>query len=96
MEIRNVKHKGLKNFIEKNDAKGLPADRLKKIRQVLGFLLDMEAIEELFDPPKFKAHLLTGDRANTYSLSVSGNWRITFRYDAAENELYDMDYEDYH
>jgi plasmid maintenance system killer protein len=28
---------------------------------------------------------------NTYSLSVSGNWRITFRYDAAENELYDMD-----
>jgi proteic killer suppression protein len=96
MEIRNVKHRGLKNFIEKNDAKGLPADRLKKIRQVLGFLLDMDAIEELFDPPRFKAHKLTGDRADTYSLSVSGNWRITFRHDAEAKELYDMDYEDYH
>lgn len=96
MEIRNVKHRGLKNFIEKNDAKGLPADRLKKIRQVLGFLLDMDAIEELFDPPKFKAHKLAGDRADTYSLSVSGNWRITFHYDAEAKELYDMDYEDYH
>ncbi len=84
MEIWNVRHKGLKNFIEKNDAKGLPADRLKKIRQVLGFLLDMEAIEELFDPPKFKAHILTGDRAGTYSVSVSGNWRITFRHDAED------------
>lgn len=57
MEIRNVKHKGLKSFIEKNNAKGLPADRLKKIRQVLGFLLDMDEIDELFDPPKFKAHI---------------------------------------
>jgi proteic killer suppression protein len=96
MEIRNVKHKGLKNFIEKNEVKGLPADWLKKICQVIGFLLDMDEIDEVFDPPKFKAHMLTGERANTYSLSVYGNWRITFRHDPEANELYDMDYEDYH
>jgi proteic killer suppression protein len=51
VEIRGVKHKGLRSFIEKNDAKDLPADSLKKIRQVLGFLLDMDEIDELFDPP---------------------------------------------
>lgn len=96
MEIRNVKHKGLKNFIEKSDPKGLPADRLKKIRQVLSFLLEMEEVDELLNPPKFKAHLMTGDRVGVYALNISANWRLTFRHDAETGELYDMDYEDYH
>lgn len=52
MEIRNVKHKGLRNFIEKNDAKGLPAERLKRIGQILDFIVDMQDVDELFDPPK--------------------------------------------
>ena len=62
----------------------------------MAFLIDMEGIEEVFDLQRYKPHLLSGDRAGIYSLHVSANWRITFRHDAESNELYDLDYEDYH
>lgn len=96
MEIRNVKHKGLRNFIEKNDVRGLPADRIRRIRQILDFIVDMDDVDELFDPPKFQAHVLKGDREGVYSVTVTRNWRITFCHDENENEIFDMDYEDYH
>jgi proteic killer suppression protein len=96
MEIRNIKHKGLKAFVEKGQTKDLQSQYIDKIRDVMTFLLDMEAIEEFFDLKKYRPHRLTGDRGGTYSLSVAPNWRITFRHDAATNELFDLDYEDYH
>ena len=96
MEIRNVKHKGLRTFIEKGQFKGLPAQYIDKIRDIVTFLLDIELIDEVFDLKKYKPHRLTGDRSGTFSFSVTPNWRITFRYDAKSNELFDLDYEDYH
>lgn len=96
MEIRNIRHKGLRNFVERDNARGLPQDYATKIADIMAFLVDMADIEEVFDLQKFKPHLLTGVRAGTYSLHVTANWRITFRHDANENELYDVDYEDYH
>ena len=44
--------------------------------------------------PGWRVHQLTGDRAGTWSVSVSGNWRITFS--VAGDEVYDLDLEDYH
>lgn len=96
MEIRNIRHKALRRFVEKNNSKGLPQDYLAKIADILAFLIDMEDIEEVFDLQKYKPHLLSGDREGVYSLHVTPNWRITFKHDATENELYDLDYEDYH
>lgn len=96
MEIRNVKHKGLRAFIEKGQPKGLPAQYVDKIRDIVTFLLDIEVIDEVFDLKKYKPHRLTGDRAGTFSFSVTPNWRITFRHDAKANEIFDLDYEDYH
>ena len=96
MEIRNIRHKGLRRFVEKSNSKGLPQVNVTKIADILAFLIDMESIEEVFDLQKHKPHLLTGARAGTYSLHVSANWRITFKHDARSNELYDIDYEDYH
>jgi proteic killer suppression protein len=46
--------------------------------------------------PVWKAHVLTGDRKGTWSLSVTANWRLTFRIDVAEDEICDVDFEDYH
>jgi toxin HigB-1 len=43
-----------------------------------------------------KAHQLTGNRKGTWSLTVTRNWRITFRIDQHEGEIFDLDYEDYH
>jgi proteic killer suppression protein len=62
----------------------------------MAFLIDMEDIDEVFDLQKYKPHVLRGDRAGTYSFHVTANWRITFKYDAEQDELYDVDYEDYH
>lgn len=96
MEIRNIRHKGLRNPVEKNSPKGVPQDYAAKIADIMAFLIDMESIDEVFDLRKYKPHLLSGDRAGTYGFHVSANWRITFRHDAYVNELYDLDYEDYH
>ncbi len=96
MEIQNIKHKGLRNFVEKGQVKGLPAPYIDKIRDIIGFLLDIDHIDEVLTLTKYKPHRLTGDREGHYALSVTPNWRITFGYDVDGNEVIDLDYEDYH
>ena len=96
MKIRNVRHKGLRRFIEDDDASGLQAPFVDKIRKVLSFLQDMGREDELRSVPSWRAHRLTGDRKGTWSLFVSKNWRITFRIEQAEIEIIDLNFEDYH
>jgi len=96
MKIRNVIHKGLRRFIEADDASGLQPAAVPKIRRIVTFLQDMEREDELRNVPGWKAHLLTGNRKGTWSLSVTKNWRMTFWIDGDEIEIIDLDYEDYH
>jgi len=96
MEIRNIRHKGLRRFVEKNNSRGLQQNYVAKIADIMAFLIDIESIDEIVDLKKYKPHLMTGDRAGTYSFHVTANWRITFKHDTDINELYDVDYEDYH
>ena len=96
MEIRNVVHRGLRRFIERDDRSGLPAAFVEKIRNIVSFLQDMEDADELRTIPVWRAHRLAGDRRGTWSLTVSRNWRITFGIDEAEGEIVDLDFEDYH
>ena len=96
MRIRNVVHKGLRRFIEDDDATGLQAAVVPKVRRIVTFLQDMEREDELRTVPSCKAHQLTGDRKGAWSLFVTKNWRITFRIDQTEIEVFDLDYEDYH
>ncbi|KZD11555.1 type II toxin-antitoxin system RelE/ParE family toxin [Oceanibaculum pacificum] len=96
MKIGNVVHKGLRRFIEEDDAAGLPADAVPKLRRIVSFLQDMETEDELRTVPSWKAHRLAGDRKESWSLFVTRNWRITFRIDKAGIEIVDLDYEDYH
>jgi proteic killer suppression protein len=96
MRIRNVAHKGLRRFIEDDDAAGLQPAVVPKLRRMISFLQDMEREEELRSVPSWKAHQLTGDRKGTWSLFVTKNWRLTFRVDQSEVEIIDLDCEDYH
>jgi toxin HigB-1 len=96
MKIRNVIHKGLRRFIENDDASGLQPAIVTKVQRIVSFLQDMEREEELRTVPSWKAHMLTGDRKGTWSLSVTKNWRMTFRIDRQDIEIIDLDYEDYH
>jgi toxin HigB-1 len=96
MRIRNVIHKGLRRFIEDDDASGLQPAVVVKVQRIVSFLQDMENEDELRTMQSWKAHMLTGDRKGTWSLSVTRNWRMTFRIDREEIEIIDLDYEDYH
>lgn len=96
MKIRNVLHRGLRRFIERNDTSGVPPSVVEKVRNIMTFLQEMESAEELRDVPSWKVHQLTGERKGTWSLTVTRNWRITFRIDRAKREIFDLDYEDYH
>ena len=96
MQIRNVVHRGLRRFVQLNDSSGLAPSVVEKVRNILTFLQEMEDAQELRDVVSWKAHLLTGDRRGTWSLTVTRNWRITFRIDSIEKQIVDLDYEDYH
>jgi proteic killer suppression protein len=96
VKIRNFTHKGLKRLYLEDSAKSIPPDAADKLRKMLAFLDDMQDAEELGSLPAWKVHMLTGDRKGTWSLSVTRNRRLTFRVDAAESEICDVDLEDYH
>ena len=94
MRILSVRHKGLKRLIEDDDDRGIRPDLAKRVRRILTALLSAEGIEGLKGPPGWRIHQLTGDRAETWSISVSGNWRITFNVDG--ETVTDLNLEDYH
>ena len=96
MRIRNFARKGLKKFYEEDVARGAPPGTVDKLRKMLAFLDDMADPKELYSLPTWKAHVLTGDRKGYWSLSVTRNRRLTFRIDAADDEICDLNLEDYH
>ena len=91
--IKSFKHKGLENFFYTGSKKGIIPTHAKK----LGKLLDrLNAAAELRDLnfPGSNFHTLTGNYKGMYSISVSGNWRLIFRF--KEANIYDIDCIDYH
>jgi proteic killer suppression protein len=73
------------------EASGRPRNRTRNILAALVAAQDVDAVQ---GPPGWRIHQLSGDRAGTWSLSVSGNWRITFEIEG--NEIINLDLEDYH
>lgn len=95
MEIESIRHKALRSFAETGRSKGLPGNLVGRLRNMLAYLAAIESVEELKLPPNYGAHELTGDRAGVWSLTVTKNWRMTFRINASL-VIEDMDLEDYH
>lgn len=94
MEMRSIAHKGLRRFFETGNAKGLVGD-MARLGKMLAFIDAATSLEVLSQPPNYGLHPLSGDRAGTWSMTVTRNWRLTFRIDA-QGALIDMDLEDYH
>jgi proteic killer suppression protein len=91
--IKGFRHKGLKMLFESGNKKGVPAKLADKITRRL------DALDAAFDPldlfiPGFDMHELKGDRQGTWSIGLTGNWRITFRFEG--EDAFDVDLEDYH
>jgi toxin HigB-1 len=96
MQIRSVRHRGLKRLIENNQTRGLQPDLVSRIRNILTALILAENMGEFqaSAPPGWRVHRLSGDRKDTWSVSTSGNWRITFVEDEGFIDVLDL--EDYH
>ncbi len=95
MEIESIRHKALRLFIETGRPKGLNANVATRLRNMIAYLAAIETIEELRAPPNWGAHELKGDRAGFWSLTVTKNWRMTFRVNE-DGAIADLDLEDYH
>ena len=94
VEIKSIAHKGLKIFVERNDPRGLPPDKVNRVRNIVAALITASDIKEVIGPPGWRIHQLRGDRAHEWSISVSGNWRITFKI--VDDKIFDLNLEDYH
>ncbi len=82
--------------MERDSAASLPAAVVPKVRAIVAFLQAVATEDELREATAWRPHLMTGDRAGTWSLFITRNWRMTFLIDQQENEISDLDYEDYH
>jgi len=91
--IVSFKHRGLKRFFDRGDAKKIAPEHRQKISDILSVLNDAQDIEDM-NLATFHLHQLTGDRAGTWSVTVRANWRITFTFE--NGKASDVNYEDYH
>ena len=91
--IKSFKHKGLKKFYERGSKQGIQAQHAERLRMQLAAMESAFSIEDL-DIPGYRLHQLKGDRKGIWSISVSGNWRITFEF--SNGNIYNVKYEDYH
>ena len=90
--IKSFKHKGLRVFFETGSKKGIQAKHAIKLRLQLAALDTAQVIEDM-DIPGYRLHQLKGLREDTWSITVNGNWRITFEFE--NGHAYIVDYEDY-
>ena len=91
--IRSFEHKGLEQYFPKGTKSGIQAKHAARLRLVLGRLNAATGPMDM-DLPGLKLHEPRGRKKGILSVWVSGNWRVTFRFNGKDAEL--IDYEDYH
>lgn len=91
--IKKFKHKGIKKLFDTDVPGGVDPKHAGRIRKILALLETAETIEDM-DLPGLGLHQLKGKRKGTWAVSVSGNWRITFKIQ--NGDVSDVNYEDYH
>jgi len=84
----------LRRLIAHNDHREVRRDLVDRVRNILAALIAANDMDGVIGPPGWRIHRLVGDRAGTWSISVSGNWRITFDIDG--DEISNLNLEDYH
>ena len=91
--IKSFAHKGLEEFFLTGSTKGVQAKHADKLEDLLDRLDAAEFIKAM-DFPGAGLHRLKGDMKNLWSVKVSGNWRVTFRFEG--KDAYVVNYQDYH
>jgi toxin HigB-1 len=91
--IRNFRHRGLQRLFQRGDRSRIRPDLVAKVERVLA-RLDASAEPKDMDVPGFGLHAMTGDYRGFWSVVVSRNWRVLFRFE--NGDACDVDFIDYH
>ena len=91
--IRRFRHKGLERWFTRDDARGIMPKYGPRTQRMLDMIDQAVSASEL-DIPGMHLHALKGGRKGYWAMTVSGNYRITFRFDG--DDVVDVDLEDYH
>ena len=91
--IKSFKHKRLSEFFETGNKKGINPEHAAKLTRILD-RLDASMLPTDMHLPCFRLQQLSGVEKGTWSVWVSGNWRVTFKFEA--EDAIDVDYRDYH
>jgi proteic killer suppression protein len=91
--IGSIRHKGLKRLHEDDDPRGVRAEHVVKLRDILARLDAARAAADM-DMPGLRLHPLKGELKGLWAVTVRANWRVIFRFDG--HDAFDVDYVDYH
>ena len=91
--IISFKHKGLQKFYESGNTAGIQNTHKTKLRMILTALDSTQEIDDM-NIPGYKLHSLKGRLKGLWSVTVNGNWRVTFKF--KNGNIYIVNYEDYH
>ncbi|MBK6868405.1 MAG: type II toxin-antitoxin system RelE/ParE family toxin [Burkholderiales bacterium] len=91
--IKSFQHKGLPQLFETGNASGVQTSHVKRLRLQLAALDTAHVIDDM-DIPGFRLHPLKGEMKGRWSVTVDGNWRVTFEF--KDGNAYVLDYEDHH
>ena len=91
--IKSFRHKGLKRLFESGERSGVTPQLANRLRRQLDVLNRARTIRDV-NLPGYRLHQLKGSRVGTWSVTASGNWRVTFRFEG--EDAFEVDLEDYH
>lgn len=91
--IQDFRHRGLERFFLSGVKSGIRPDHAERLRLVLGRLAAARTPKDM-DLPGLGLHPLKGKLKGRWSVTISGNWRVTFAFSG--KDVINVDYEDYH
>ncbi|MGD0191258.1 MAG: type II toxin-antitoxin system RelE/ParE family toxin [Rhizomicrobium sp.] len=94
MDIVSIRNKALKRLWTRGELRHVPPEQVNRLRLALATLAATADMQMLLTVPGWRLHELKGDRKGTWSMSITGNWRLTFRVEG--DCVHDVDLEDYH
>lgn len=94
MPIRSFRHKGLRKLFEDDNTRGVSAQHADKLRDMLAAIDAAPTVDVIRHFPGWRLHELSGNLAGYWSLTVTGNRRLIFRFE--DGDAFDLDLVDYH
>ena len=91
--IKNFKHKGLEKLFGRGSISGIQPKHEIRLSRILALLATSSTVQDM-DLSGLNLHELKGKKRGTWSVQVSGNWRVTFKI--KNGDIHDVDYQDYH